>query len=58
MREFIVGVIHTALNHYRVTAESWDEAKEKAKIAFAESAPEVSLGNEYDEIDRVFIEEG
>ncbi len=56
MKTYIVGIVHTSLSHFSVKAENDDDALEKAKLKFRESKDEVMLGNEYDDIERTFID--
>jgi hypothetical protein len=56
MATYIVGVVHTVLSHYTVDAESEEVAIKLARMCFSESEEETMLGNETDEIDRVFID--
>lgn len=56
-KDFIIGIIHTELTHYAVKAASEDDALVEAMAAFGngDKNAEVVLGNEYDEVDRMFV---
>lgn len=59
MKAFVVTVVHTESTHYRVEAENQDDAIERARDLWASDDSEhvVSLGSEFAEIDKIYIDE-
>jgi hypothetical protein len=54
---YIVAVVHRELTHYAVDAASDDDALEKAKISWVEQQNEVSLGSEFADIERIYVDQ-
>jgi len=54
---YIVAVVHRELTHYAVDATSEDDATEKAKECWVEQQNEVSLGSEFADIERIYVDQ-
>lgn len=56
-KKFEVKIYYTGLENYIVEADSFLEAKEKARIRFINGEKGAQLGNEYENIEEVEAEE-
>ena len=55
-RYYVIGIVHTSLTHYSVRANDDDEAMVIAKEKFEDGDEPIILGNESDQIDRIFVD--
>lgn len=57
MAKFIVGIVSTSLSHFAVDGDMTEEqAIEAARIKFANGDEEIMLGNEYEDIEKIFVD--